>query len=103
MNYIAHINLAEHTETSALGNFLGDFVKGDLYSWTRDGHNETLPDVLLKGIRLHRSVDNYTDSHNTNQYLRALFPKPLRRMSGIILDVYFDHLLCQHWSRFNNI
>ena len=30
MNYLAHLLLAEDTEASMLGSFLGDFVKGDI-------------------------------------------------------------------------
>ena len=56
MNYIAHIYLAEHTQTSKLGNFLGDFVKGpDLSS---------LPVEIQTGIKFHRAIDSYTDSHH---------------------------------------
>lgn len=29
MNYLAHLHIADHTNTSFTGNFLGDFVKGD--------------------------------------------------------------------------
>lgn len=93
MNYIAHIHLGAHTQTSLLGNFLGDFVKGPNFS--------ELPLSLQNGIKLHRKVDQYTDAFNAVVDLKKQFPSSLRRMSGVVLDIYFDHLLLNHWSRFS--
>lgn len=81
-----------HTDTSLLGNFLGDFVKGTNFL------ELALP--LQKGIKLHRKVDQYTDAHSEVVDLRRQFPDSLRRMSGVVLDIYFDHLLLKHWSQF---
>lgn len=93
MNYLAHIQLAHVSDTSMLGNFLGDFVKGSDLSH--------LPIEHQHGIRLHRQIDTYTDRHTEVRALREIFPKSIRRMSGVVIDIYFDHLLCRHWSRFN--
>ncbi len=101
MNYIAHINLANCGDSHLLGNFLGDFVKGDVKTWTKSGHNETLSSAILSGIKLHRKIDSYTDSHNINVELRKVFPRSIRRMSGVVIDIYFDHLLCVNWDCFN--
>lgn len=94
MNYLAHIHLAHITNTSMLGNFFGDFVKGSDLSQLDEAHQ--------LGVRLHRSIDCFTDSHAQVKALRSLFPKPIRRMSGIVLDIYFDHLLCVHWAYFTD-
>jgi len=95
VNYIAHIHQAHTTQTSLLGNFMGDFVKGsDL---------EHLPDAIAQGVRLHRKIDSFTDSHPIIIQLRESFPASLRRMSGVVIDVYFDHLLCLHWSRVSEV
>lgn len=90
MNYLAHIHLAHVSNTSKLGNFLGDFVKGSDLSY--------LPTDLQEGITLHRKIDSFTDSHKHIRVLKQGMPKHLRRMSGVIFDVYFDHLLCHHWD-----
>ena len=87
MNYNAHIHLAELSNTSLLGNFLGDFVKGRDY--------ESLPLPLQQGVKLHRAIDSYTDNHVLVKELKALFPSHLRRMSGVCIDIWFDHLLLQ--------
>jgi acyl carrier protein phosphodiesterase len=93
LNYVAHIHIGAHTQTSLLGNFLGDFVKGSQLSH--------LPYELEQGIRLHRSVDSFTDSHPLIVESRKLFSKDLRRVSGIIIDVYYDFLLMKNWQRFS--
>ncbi|MCF2949235.1 ACP phosphodiesterase [Paraglaciecola aquimarina] len=93
MNYIAHLHIAEHTNTSKLGNFLGDFVKGSDLTH--------LPEEIELGIRLHRSVDKFTDSHDLIRNLKTQFPANIRRMAGVIIDIYFDHLLMKSWQHYS--
>lgn len=95
MNYIAHLHIGWHTQTHLLGSFLGDFVKGSQLLH--------LPFELEQGIRLHRSVDVFTDSHPLITDLRRGFPSDIRRMSGVIIDIYFDYLLMQTWERYSTI
>lgn len=95
MNYIAHIQLANLTKTSLVGNFMGDFVKGSQLDY--------LPTHLEQGIRLHRSIDVFTDSHPLVVQLKQNVPKEIRRMAGVIIDIYFDHLLMQHWHTYSTI
>ncbi len=71
---------------------MGDFVKGAAL--------ESLSEDLRLGVVLHRKIDMFTDTHPLILDLKKQFPSTLRRMSGVILDVYFDYLLCHHWSRF---
>ncbi len=94
MNYVGHIQLAQHSSTSKLGNFLGDFVKGsDLSSFSAQ---------IQQGIELHRAIDSFTDNHPVTVNLRQRFPSEVRRMAGVIIDVYFDHLLCKHWQNYSS-
>ncbi|GAC21869.1 acyl carrier protein phosphodiesterase [Paraglaciecola arctica] len=94
MNYIAHIHIGAHTKTNLLGNFLGDFVKGSQLTH--------LPFELEQGIRLHRSVDVFTDSHPLIIEAKQLFPRDIRRMAGVVLDIYFDYLLMSTWAQYSN-
>lgn len=94
LNYIAHIHIANHTQTSLLGNFLGDFVKGN--------PSAQLPKELANGVLLHRNIDTFTDSHPLVCALRQKFPKPLRRMSGVIIDIAFDQCLMSLWHEFTD-
>lgn len=94
MNYLAHLYLAERTGTSFAGNFLGDFVRGRL-----DGR---FGPEIEAGIHLHRRVDSYSDSHALLEAARAWFEPPYRRYAGILLDIYFDHLLARRWRQFHD-
>ncbi|CAG8866587.1 Acyl carrier protein phosphodiesterase [Pseudomonas fluorescens] len=73
-----------------LGSLYGDFVKGPL-----EGRFEP---TLEAAIRLHRSIDSYTDSHPLVLAALARFPRERRRYAGIVLDVFFDHCLARHWG-----
>jgi acyl carrier protein phosphodiesterase len=95
LNYIAHIHIGSHTQTNLLGNFLGDFVKGSQLQY--------LPFDIEKGIRLHRSIDVFTDSHPLVIELKQCFPSDIRRMAGVIIDIYFDYLLMRTWKRYSDI
>lgn len=95
MNYIAHIHLAHASNTSLVGNFLGDFVKGSDLSY--------LAPQVRQGVMMHRRIDSFTDSHSLTSSVRKMFPNNIRRMSGVILDIYFDHLLCKFWDDYNSL
>ena len=94
MNYLAHIYLAEDTEESLLGNIMGDFVKGPIGGGF---HPE-----IIKGIRTHRKVDVFTDSHEIFRASRRLISPERRRFSGIIMDLAFDHLLARNWASYSD-
>ena len=72
---------------------MGDFVKGRL-----KGHYP--PDVEA-GIQLHRKIDLFTDQHPLLKQSHTLFTPELRRYSGIITDISFDHFLALHWARYD--
>ena len=91
MNHLAHALLAAPNEDCMLGSLVADFVRGAI--------DPTLPRGVRDGIALHRAVDRYTDAHPEVVAARALFTAPYRRYAGILLDVWFDHLLAGGWSR----
>lgn len=90
MNFLAHLYIAEATNTSHAGALLGDHVRGQL-----DG---THGDWLETGIRLHRSVDTFTDGHAIVKGAFQRLTSPFRRYAGILVDIYFDHVLARHWT-----
>jgi len=93
MNHLAHALLGGETADLLLGSVLGDFVHGPVPTQLRR-------EVQI-GIRLHRAIDVYTDAHPILQAARAAFVPPYRRYAGIILDVWFDHLLARDFTRWH--
>ncbi|MBW3696223.1 DUF479 domain-containing protein [Vibrio sp. T187] len=94
MNYLAHLHIAEHCSSSLAGNLLGDFVKGD--------PSKQFNSEFATGIKLHRFVDSYTDSHPIAKESKQLFPTSTRRFAPIALDVFWDHYLAKNWSRYHD-
>ena len=94
MNYLAHIYLAGDTEESLLGNIMGDFVKGRI--------SGGLHPELESGIRTHRKVDAFTDTHEVYRESRRLISPERRRFSGIIIDLAFDHMLSRNWAMYSD-
>ncbi|MBT8768813.1 ACP phosphodiesterase [Pseudomonas boanensis] len=89
MNYLAHLHLGGSQPAQLLGSLYGDFVKGPLAgNW---------PTEIEAGIRLHRRIDAYTDSHPLITQAKLRFPAERRRMAGILLDIFFDHCLARDW------
>ncbi|MES2299020.1 MAG: ACP phosphodiesterase [Pseudomonadota bacterium] len=89
MNYLAHIYLARHSEEAMVGALLGDFVKP-----SADGQFSA---AIAAEIMRHRRIDSFTDSHRHVLAAKQLFVGPSRRYAGILLDVFYDHLLARAW------
>ena len=94
MNHLAHVLLAGDDEALQLGGMLGDFVRGEL-------DPTQFPARVIRGIRLHRAIDSYTDGHPAVLDAKASLPPPYRRYAGIVLDMWFDHLLARDFSRWS--
>ena len=94
MNHLAHALLAGADDGIVLGSLLGDFWRG-----TPD---PGWPAAVRNGVLLHRKIDVFTDSHPDVAAARALFEPPWRRYAGILLDVYFDHVLAREWPQFGS-
>ncbi|UOD29345.1 DUF479 domain-containing protein [Massilia violaceinigra] len=95
MNYLAHIYLARYSDEAMLGALLGDFVK--------PGADGQFSAVTQAEILIHRKVDTFTDSHPVVLAAKSLFDGPGRRYSGILLDVFYDHVLARRWTRYSEV
>ncbi len=91
MNHLAHAWLAGDHEALLIGSLLGDFWRG--------APDPQWPAGITDGVRLHRYVDSFTDAHPAVVAARGLFEAPFRRYAGILLDVWFDHLLAADFER----
>jgi acyl carrier protein phosphodiesterase len=93
MNYLAHIYLSGDSDEILLGNFIGDFVKGNKYL--------EYPDQVAVGIRLHRRIDLFTDQHPDVRKSIDILKPGYGRYAGIVVDVFFDHFLASNWNRYS--
>lgn len=93
MNYLAHVYLAGDADSDRLGGLLGDFVKGPLPCG--------LPPDLAAGVALHRRIDSYADAHPAFQRSRARVSPQRRRYAGVMVDMFYDHLLAAHWHAYS--
>lgn len=94
MNYLGHIYFSNNDFELAKANLYGDYIKGsDLSNYS---------ELIQKGIRLHREIDNYIDHHPiiTEKLLPILRPE-LPKVAPIAVDLIFDHLLAKNWSDFH--
>lgn len=90
MNHLAHLRLSPPDPHWRLGALLGDFVRGTDLS----AH----PDGVRRGIELHRAIDTFTDAHPVFTQSRRRIDGPLRRFSGVLVDVFYDHFLLRRWD-----
>lgn len=89
MNHLAHLFLAGEDVESKIGNLAGDFVKGAIGDRFAPG--------IARGIREHRLIDSFTDSHPAvAEFRRRLLPAH-GHYARVIADVFFDHFLAFHW------
>lgn len=94
MNYLSHIFLSKNDSNVAIGNFIGDFVKGSQF-------NE-FPERIRTGIILHRKIDHFTDNHSVVINAKTFIRPAFGRYSGIILDMYFDYFLAKNFNQYSN-
>ncbi|WP_109674028.1 acyl carrier protein phosphodiesterase [Dyadobacter jejuensis] len=98
MNYLAHLLLSGSDPHVVMGNMVGDFVKGRV---SKEKY-PTWPDHYLLGLHLHRFIDSYTDAHPQVRVAKREVAKKFGRISGIIIDVYFDYFLAKHFDKFSS-
>lgn len=95
MNFLAHIYLSGDDDNIMVGNFIGDFVKGNRMN-DFDGE-------ISKGIKLHRAIDHFTDTHEVVRESKLKLRSEFRHYSPVIADVFYDHFLAKDWLTFSKI
>ena len=89
MNFLAHTYLSGCNEEIIVGNFMGDYVKGKNYVH--------LPELVRKGVMIHRDIDTFTDTHSITRRSRMRLIEKYRKYSGVIVDIFYDHFLAALW------
>ena len=90
MNFLAHIYLSGPSEEITIGNFIGDFVKGNKLG--------SYSDHMALGIRLHRQIDHFTDTHEEVRKSKLLLRGKYRHYAPVIVDMFYDHFLAAGWK-----
>ncbi len=88
MNILAHGYLSNRHTGLLIGNFTGDFIKGDPAS-----PRHKLTPGERAGVRLHRAIDSFTDAHPDVAAVRELLYPRCHKYAGAAVDIFFDHFL----------
>lgn len=94
MNFLAHAYLSFDDPKILVGNFIGDFVRGDIAS--------RFEPEIVQGIYLHREIDDFTDSHPSVKAAQELLKPQFGRYALVITDLYFDYYLSTQWNRYDH-
>lgn len=95
LNFLAHLYLSENNTNIMIGNFIADHIKGNRFSH--------LNSEIQKGIRLHREIDTFTDSHVITKKSKRRLHKRYGLYAGIIIDIFYDHYLAKNWKSYSEI
>lgn len=95
MNFLAHVYLSGDDPQLMIGNFIADFVKGGKL-------NDRYTAEIVRGIELHRAIDEFTDQHAVVQSSKDRLRPKYRHYSGVIVDMYYDHFLAKNWDDFHH-
>jgi len=90
VNYLGHFILSHPNQELVTGNFIGDFVKGNDYL--------NYPEGISRGIKMHRFIDEYTDTHESSMHCKSLLRPIVGKLSGVALDILYDHILANNFS-----
>ncbi|PZU84554.1 MAG: DUF479 domain-containing protein [Chryseobacterium sp.] len=88
MNYLAH-SILSFTDGQLVGNMIADFIKNN--------ERENFPLDIQQGIKLHRFIDSFTDSHPAVSEAKKIFSPLVRLYSGAFVDVAFDYFAAHHY------
>jgi acyl carrier protein phosphodiesterase len=78
-----------------IGNFIADHI--------RLRQADHLPESIKRGIRLHRKIDQFTDYHPLFIKSKRYFYEGFERYSGVLMDIYFDHVLARNFERYSEM
>lgn len=78
-----------------IGNLMGDHIRGNNFN--------NLNDDVIKGVKLHRLIDAFTDTHPvvtaSKERLRPVFHK----YAPVIVDIFYDHFLAKNWNAYSEV
>lgn len=90
MNYLAH-SVLSFTDGQLVGNMIADFI--------RNNERGEFPKEIQDGIRLHRAIDTFTDSHPAVSEAKKIFSPLVRLYAGAFVDVAFDFYVAHLYTK----
>ncbi len=93
MNFLAHIYLSGNIDEIKIGNFIGDYVKGNKH--------HIYPENIKNGILLHRFIDSFTDKNTYTFDSKSLFAPKYRKYAGVVIDIVYDYFLASNWGKYS--
>lgn len=94
MNFLAHAYLSFNDPDILAGNMISDFVKGK--------KQYTYAPRIQMGIRLHRLIDAFTDSHACTKEIKKYFQPAYGLYAGAFTDIVYDYFLANDLNEFEN-
>lgn len=95
MNYLAHSYLSYQKTDLIIGNFIADSIRGNQF--------EGLTDGIIEGIKLHRKIDVFTDTHPIYLTSKHRFSKDFDKYSGVLMDIIYDHYLAKNFEQYSTV
>lgn len=95
MNFLAHLVLSPKDTNFISGNIAADFLKGSDRKLVSKG--------IRSGILMHQFVDQFTDSHVWVKASKARVKNHFRLLSGVLVDVFYDHFLARNFEFIANV
>ena len=77
-----------------MGNMISDYVKGK--------KQFDYPAAIQNGIKLHRAIDDFTDTHEATFEIKKLFKPTYRLYAGAFTDVVYDYFLANDSKQFSS-
>jgi len=94
MNWLAHLHLSKPNTEFQLGNVMTDALRGQRWPG--------MSEHFIAGISCHHEIDSFTDRNAIVDRSKSRL-KGNPRLRGIVVDVFFDHLLTLHWETYEKV
>ena len=95
MNFLAHLVLSPNQTDFISGNIAADFLRG--------AKRELISERVRNGISMHQFVDKFTDTHLLVKASKNRITNHFRLLSGVFVDVFYDHFLAKNFEHIANI
>jgi len=77
-----------------VGNMISDYVKGK--------KQYDYPATIQNGIKLHRAIDDFTDTHPATFEIKKFFKPAYILYAGAFTDVVYDYFLANDTNQFSS-